>query len=300
MQEIRLLLELRNQREVDIKGTKLFIKRLVSDWLHKKAIAAQARLPQQLPPRPSSLAPAPAPVERRVNMLPLYNCERDSKLAEQFLELGISGFVATCAAEWAPIGGCRIIPPKQFKKEMENRLKRMRRKSETKMLEVRRQVMTRMQRGVPTQEDGEGAGTGTAAGASASASAAAPAPTAKSSAAASESPPAPSPSSLPTAAYRLSVIKDSQKLSDFMTKHPVENGTAYRQHGHGHKHEPHLWDDGFSAEYASDVPSAELLQNSKGVKAAAAAVAVAQFPRLGGATVLQRMSPVDKGLEGIR
>ena len=80
-----------------------------------------------------------------------------------------------------------------------------------------------------------------------------------------------------------------------MTKHPVENGTTYRQHGHGHKHEPHLWDDGFSAEYASDVPSAELLQNSKGVTAAAA-----QFPRLGGATVLQRMSPVDKGLEGIR
>ena len=102
LQEIRLLLELRNQREVDIKGTKLFIKRLVLDWLHKKAIAAQARLPQQLPPRPSSLAPAPAPapVERRVNMLPLYNCERDSKLAEQFLELGISGFVATHAAEW--------------------------------------------------------------------------------------------------------------------------------------------------------------------------------------------------------
>ena len=100
LQEIRLLLELRDQREVDIKGTKLFIKRLVLDWLHKKAIAAQARLPQQLPPRPSSLAPAPAPVERRVNMLPLYNCERDSKLAEQFLELGISGFVATHAAEW--------------------------------------------------------------------------------------------------------------------------------------------------------------------------------------------------------
>ena len=102
LQEIRLLLELWYQREVDIKGTKLFIKRLVLDWLHKKAIAAQARLPQQLPPRPSSLAPAPAPapVERRVNMLPLYNCERDSKLAEQFLELGISGFVATHAAEW--------------------------------------------------------------------------------------------------------------------------------------------------------------------------------------------------------
>ena len=102
LQETRLLLELRDQREVDIKGTKLFIKRLVLDWLHKKAIAAQARLPQQLPPRPSSLAPAPAPapVERRVNMLPLYNCERDSKLAEQFLELGISGFVATHAAEW--------------------------------------------------------------------------------------------------------------------------------------------------------------------------------------------------------
>ena len=100
LQEIRLLLELWYQREVDIKGTKLFIKRLVLDWLHKKAIAAQARLPQQLPPRPSSLAPAPAPVARRVNMLPLYNCERDSKLAEQFLELGISGFVATHAAEW--------------------------------------------------------------------------------------------------------------------------------------------------------------------------------------------------------
>ena len=80
-----------------------------------------------------------------------------------------------------------------------------------------------------------------------------------------------------------------------MKRHPVGSGFAWGQHGHGHKHEPHLWDDGFSAEYASDVPLARLLQNSKGVAAAAA-----EFPRLGGATVVQRMSPVDKGLEGIR